>query len=70
MLVYDKRLKKCPIKSCQGDAYYEENEVLHNMITIQVRCEKCGLTGYKTHVRAAEKTHDFVKDIIDYWNDR
>ncbi len=70
MIVFDERLKRCPIRSCQGAAYYEEEEVLHNMITIRIRCEKCGLTGYKTHLRVAERDRDFIKDIIDYWNDR
>ena len=70
MIVFDKRLKKCPIKSCQGDAYYEQNNTIDRITTIRITCQKCGLSAYKQYVLLTDSKRDIVKDTIEYWNDR
>lgn len=69
MLIFDKRLKPCPIKSCNGDAYYEEKTYDRGVTEIYVGCAKCGLRGHKVCLSKLDRK-DFIQSIIDYWNDR
>ena len=65
MKIFDERLEKCPM--CNGDCYYEENNSMDKMITVHVRCAKCGLSGYKNFLSGAENP---IKKTIVYWNTR
>ena len=69
MLVFDERLKPCPIKSCGGSAYYEEKTYGDCVTEIVVGCAKCGLRGHKAHLTKSSQK-DYIKSVIDYWNDR
>lgn len=65
MIVFDKRLKKCPL--CGGDCYYEEIEFGSTMVTVYIRCRECVLSGQQTFLISAKNR---IERTIDYWNTR
>ena len=70
MKAYDKRLKCCPIKSCQGVAYYEESYEIPNIRMVTVRCSKCGMNVTKSQIILANNTRDIVDVVVEHWNNR
>lgn len=65
MIVFDKRLKNCPL--CGGDCYYEEKCFGGAIRVINVKCKECGLEGHKNFL-ISSKNH--LEKTIEYWNRR
>lgn len=65
MIVFDERLKECPL--CGGKCYIEEEMISGVLMVIKIRCKDCGLAGYKNFL---PKTKNAVEKTIEYWNNR
>lgn len=65
MMLFDKRLKSCPL--CGSSEIYLEEKPFGVIVEVNVGCADCGLKGHKAFLLTVIDRH---KKVIDYWNHR
>lgn len=67
MLVFDKRLRPCPI--CGSTDIYLTEKTFIGAIQMDVGCASCGLKGFKNFSTLVDDKEREEK-TIEYWNTR